>query len=77
MTAPLSLSRGAPGAALTFDAVSEAALIAEIYSRAASDFAAIGDVRGLNYALRCAAAALSTAADAAQGLRSLSQEGAR
>lgn len=49
----------------TFDAVAEAAAIAETYSRMASEMAAIGDSRGLRYALRQAAVALSSAADAA------------
>lgn len=75
MTAPLPLSRGAPGAALALDAASEAAAIAETYSRAAADFAAIGDVRGFNYSLKCAAAALSTASDAMLTLRPSNQRG--
>ncbi|WP_267424892.1 hypothetical protein [Methylobacterium sp. GC_Met_2] len=49
----------------TFDAVAEAASIAESYSRMATEFAAIGDARGLRYALRQAAVALASAADSA------------
>ncbi|QGY06336.1 hypothetical protein MMSR116_24960 [Methylobacterium mesophilicum SR1.6/6] len=59
----------------TFDAVHEAASIAESYARMATEFAAIGDARGLRYALRQAAVALASAADAAALLKPTSSRG--
>ena len=66
MNAPVPIApSGRPWPAHTFDAVAEAASIAESYARMAAEFAAIGDGRGLRYALRQAAVALASAADAA------------
>lgn len=58
-----------PTEALTFDAVAEAASIAETYARNAVEFALIRDVHGAAYSLNCAAKALATAASTAQVLR--------
>lgn len=60
-----------------FEAVAEAAAQAEVYARAATDFAAIGDARGLAYSIRCAAAALMTASGLADELRPSRQDGER
>lgn len=65
MNAPFHNPERAAMAGYTFDAAAEAASIAESYARMASEFAAIGDSRGLRYALRQAAVALASAADAA------------
>ncbi|QEE40846.1 MULTISPECIES: hypothetical protein [unclassified Methylobacterium] len=65
MNAPFHSPERAAMAVHTFDAVAEAASIAEAYARMASEMAAIGDSRGLRYALRQAAVALASAADAA------------
>lgn len=65
MNAPFHSPERAAMAVHAYDAVAEAASIAEAYSRMASEMAAIGDSRGLRYALRQAAVALSSAADAA------------
>lgn len=54
---------------LIYEAVGEAAATAEAYARTASDFAAIGDAKGLAYSIRCAALALQAAAEMAEGLR--------
>lgn len=72
MTAPAEIT---PTAALTFDAVAEAASIAEAYARSASEFALIRDARGAAYSLNCAAKALASAASAAQALRPDQQDG--
>lgn len=67
-----------PTDALTFDAVAEAASIAESYARNAAEFALIRDVRGAAYSLNCAAKALASAASTAQALRPTQQtEGGR
>ena len=58
-----------PTAGLAFDAVAEAASIAESYARNAAEFALIRDARGAAYSLNCAAKALAAAASAAQALR--------
>ncbi|TXN40674.1 hypothetical protein FV227_14045 [Methylobacterium sp. WL119] len=60
-----------------FEAVAEAAAQAEVYARAAADFAAIGDARGLGYSLRSAAACLMTASGLADELRPSRQAGER
>lgn len=65
MNAPFHSPERAAMAVHTYDAVAEAAAIAESYSRMASEMASIGDARALRYALRQAAVALSSAADAA------------
>ncbi|TXN26163.1 hypothetical protein FV232_26290 [Methylobacterium sp. WL30] len=52
-----------------YEAAGDAARIAESYARAATEFAAIGDARGLAYSIRCAASALMTAAGLADELR--------
>lgn len=65
MNAPFHTPERAAMAVHTYDAVAEAAAIAETYSHMATEFAAIGDARGLRYALRQAAVALASAADAA------------
>ena len=67
----------APDLSAIFEAVAEAAAQAETYARAATDFAAIGDARGLSYSLRCASAALVAAADLADELRPSRQGGER
>ena len=53
----------------TFEAIAEAAGIAEAYARMATEFANIGDSRGVNYALRQAAVAIAGAAETAATLR--------
>lgn len=70
-----ALAQITPTEALTFDAVAEAARVAESYVRAAGEFALARDTRGLCYALRGAAAALMTANTAAQALRPAQQDG--
>ncbi|WP_267360748.1 MULTISPECIES: hypothetical protein [unclassified Methylobacterium] len=65
MNAPFHSPERAAMAVHTFDAVHEAASIAESYSRMVVDMAAIGDARAVRYALRQAAVALASAADAA------------
>ena len=65
----------APDLTSVFEAVAEAAAQAETYARAATDFAAIGDARGLAYSIRCASAALVAAADLADELRPSRQNG--
>ena len=67
----------APDLTGVFEAVRDAAAQAETYARAATDFAAIGDARGLSYSLRCASAALVAAADLADELRPSRQAGER
>jgi hypothetical protein len=72
MTAALTTtSRAGDGAYLhlAFDAIGEAATIAETYSRAVAEFAAVGDDRGIRFALRQAAVALASAATVAETLR--------
>ncbi|MCJ2067357.1 hypothetical protein MKK75_00820 [Methylobacterium sp. J-030] len=64
-----------PTDALTFDAVAEAASVAESYARNAAEFALIRDVRGAAYSLNCAAKALASAASTAQALRPARQDG--
>lgn len=66
-----------PTTCLTFDAVAEAAGLAESYARSAAEFALIRDARGAAYSLNCAAKALATAASAAQALRPIAQEAAQ
>ena len=65
MNAPFYSPERAAMTAYTFDAVHEAALIAESYTRMAVEMAAIGDARAVRYSLRQAAVALASAADAA------------
>ena len=72
MTAPATIT---PTAALQFDAVGEAAAIAESYTRAAGEFALARDAKGMAYALRQAAVALASAASTAQALRPAQQDG--
>lgn len=72
MNAPAPIS---PMASLTFDAVAEAASIAEAYARNAVEFALIRDTRGAAYSLNCAAKALASAASTAQALRPAPQDG--
>jgi hypothetical protein len=69
MNAPFHGPDRAAMLAHTFDAVAEAAGIAETYSRMAVEFAAIGDGRGLRYALRQAAIAIASAAETVAALR--------
>lgn len=64
-----------PAACLTFDAVAEAASLAESYARNAVEFALIRDARGAAYSLNCAAKALASAASTAQALRPAQQDG--
>ncbi|TXN15888.1 hypothetical protein FV219_01585 [Methylobacterium sp. WL122] len=68
-----------PPADLTpvFEAVAEAAGQVEVYAHAATNFAAIGDARGLAYSLRCAAASLMAASGLADELRPSRQIGGR
>jgi hypothetical protein len=70
-----ALATISPTEALTFDAVAEAACIAEAYARNAAEFALIRDARGAAYSLNCAAKALASAATAAQALRPARQDG--
>jgi hypothetical protein len=70
-----ALAEITPTAALTFDAVAEAASIAEAYARNAAEFALIRDARGAAYSLNCAVKALAAAATAAQALRPAQQAG--
>ena len=72
MTVPASIS---PTTGLVFDAVAEAASIAEAYARNAVEFALIRDARGAAYSLNCAAKALASAASTAQALRPAQQSG--
>lgn len=72
MTAPAPIS---PTTGLVFDAVAEAASIAESYARNAVEFALIRDARGAAYSLNCAAKALASAASTAQALRPAQQDG--
>ena len=62
---PTPNGRAQPGAAIVFDEIGERAAIAATYAGTAADFAALGDRRGVSYALRCAAMALASANDAA------------
>lgn len=75
MNAPIRNPERAAMLAHTFEAIVEAAGIAETYARTAAEFAAIGDSRGVNYALRQAAVALASAADTAASLRPHSLRG--
>ncbi|MCJ2063249.1 hypothetical protein MKK63_11060 [Methylobacterium sp. J-088] len=70
-----TLAQITPTDALTFDAVAEAASIAESYARNAAEFALIRDARGAAYSLNCAAKALASAASTAQALRPAQQDG--
>ncbi|MCJ2093956.1 MULTISPECIES: hypothetical protein [unclassified Methylobacterium] len=72
MNAPAPIS---PTTGLVFDAVAEAASIAEAYARNAVEFALIRDARGAAYSLNCAAKALASAASTAQALRPAPQNG--
>lgn len=72
MTAPATIT---PTSALVFDAVAEAASLAESYARNAVEFAMIRDARGAAYSLNCAAKALAAAASSAQALRPVQQDG--
>ena len=69
MSAPTLSPERAAMTAHTFDAVAEAAAIAEAYARTAAEFAALGDARGLAYALRCATSAILNATEIATTLR--------
>lgn len=69
MSAPTLSPERAAMLSHTFEAIVEAAGIAETYARTAADLAAIGDSRGVNYALRQAAIAIASAADTAATLR--------
>ena len=53
----------------------EAAAIAETYAHTAAAFAAIGDRRGVAYALRCAGAAILNATELAASLRTTNDSG--
>lgn len=72
MNAPAIIT---PTTGLVFDAVAEAASIAEAYARNAVEFALIRDARGAAYSLNCAAKALASAASTAQALRPAPQDG--
>ena len=73
-----ALAQITPTEGLTFDAVAEAASIAESYARNAVEFAMIRDARGAAYSLNCAAKALASVASTAQALRPAQQtEGGR
>lgn len=54
---------------LSFDAIGEAAGLAAAYADMAVRFASVNDARGVNYALRCASAAMLTATQAADMLQ--------
>jgi hypothetical protein len=60
-----------------FEAVAEATSQAEVYAHAATNFAAVGDARGMAYALRSAAACLVTASSLADELRPSRQAGGK
>ena len=75
MNAPFHGPDRAAMLAHTFDAVAEAASIAETYARTAAEFAAIGDRRGVNYALRQAAVAIASAAESAATLHPSGSQG--
>lgn len=62
---PIPNGRAHPDAAVVFDEIGERVAVAATYCGTASDFAALGDRRGVAYALRCAAMALASAHDAA------------
>ena len=62
---PIPNGRAQPGAAIEFDEINERAAIAGAYCGVVADFAALGDRRGVSYALRCAALAITSANDAA------------
>ena len=57
------------------NAISDAVATCEAYSRTAREFAELGDVRGMLYAVRCASAAILSAADLAGELRPSRQNG--
>jgi hypothetical protein len=75
MNAPLRNPERAAMLTHAFDAIVEAAGIAESYARTAAEFAAIGDSHGVNYALRQAAIAIASAADTAATLRPTGSRG--
>jgi hypothetical protein len=75
MNAPIRNPDQAAMQALTFETIAEAAGIAETYARTAVDMAMIGDGRAMNYALRQAAMAIASAADAAATLRPTGSRG--
>ena len=66
--------------AATFEAIAEMTATASTYAAVASDFAAIGDARGLAYALRSASAAILEAASLVEevkpAIRAKTQEAA-
>lgn len=64
-----------PLQSLAFESIAEATAAAELYSCNATNFAMVGDVRGLSYSLKCAADALRTAAEMAETLRPSHQGG--
>ena len=75
MNAPFRNPDRAALTAHTFEAIAEAAGIAEAYARMATEFAGIGDIRGVNYALRQAAVAIASAAETAKSLRPAGSRG--
>ncbi|MGH1590794.1 hypothetical protein ACRBEV_23580 [Methylobacterium phyllosphaerae] len=75
MNAPIRNTERAAMTAHTFDAVADAAGIAEAYARTAAEFAAIGDAKGLAYALRCATSAILNATEIAMTLRPTGSRG--
>ena len=77
MSEPVLIDNLHAVAGLVFDEVAERAIIAETYSRTAADFASIGDRRGTAYALRQAAVAIASAADAVGTLYPQNRESGR
>ncbi|MDP4026334.1 hypothetical protein Q8W71_27295 [Methylobacterium sp. NEAU 140] len=75
MKAPAAIPNGRAIAPLVFDHINEAASTAAAYADTVATFAAIGDIRGVAYGLRSAAAALAAASAAAQSLRPSSPDG--
>ncbi|TXN04159.1 hypothetical protein FV219_10835 [Methylobacterium sp. WL122] len=51
------------------NAIADAVATCEAYSRTAREFADLGDVKGVVYAVRCASAAILSAADLTSELR--------
>ena len=77
MSEPVLVDNLRAASGLVFDEVVHRATVAETYSRAAADFASIQDRRGAAYALRQAAVALGSAADAVATLYPEHREGGR
>ena len=77
MSEPVLVDNLQAVAGIVFDEIAERAIVAETYSRTTADFASIGDRRGAAYALRQAAVAIASAADAVGTLYPQNREGGR